>query len=117
MKQIMLVLEHDWKLIEDKETKIRLLSGKLLDNGFSCVRHRHRATQSFSHFSFQYHRRELDYYDKEIEVTSPHLLDSVHWCNPEKFPQHIQREGEYFITTSRYGNWTTILFFIKKIFI
>ena len=102
-----LVLEHDWKLIEDKETlRNRLLSGvKLLDNGFSCVRYRHRANPGFPHFSFQYQGKELDYYDKEIEVTSPHLLDSVHWCNPaEKFPQHIQREGEYFITTSRYGN-------------
>ena len=114
-----LVLEHDWKLIEDKETlRNRLLSGvKLLDNGFSCVRYRHRANPGFPHFSFQYQGRELDYYDKEIEVTSPHLLDSVHWCNPaEKFPQHIQREGEYFITTSRYGNWTNNPCLYKKDF-
>ena len=114
-----LVLEHDWKLIEDKETlRNRLLSGvKLLDNGFSCVRYRHRANPGFPHFSFQYQGKELDYYDKEIEVTSPHLLDSVHWCNPaEKFPQHIQREGEYFITTSRYGNWTNNPCLYKKDF-
>lgn len=114
-----LVLEHDWKLIEDKETlRTRLLSGvKLLDNGFSCVRYRHRANPGFPHFSFQYQGRELDYYDKEIEVTSPHLLDSVHWCNPaEKFPQHIKREGEYFITTSRYGNWTNNPCLYKKDF-
>ena len=59
----------------------------------------------------------MDYYDKEIEVTSPHLLDSVHWCNPaEKFPQHIKREGEYFITTSRYGNWTNNPCLYKKDF-
>ena len=72
-----LVLEHDWKLIEDKETlRNRLLSGvKLLENGFSCVRYRHRANPGFPHFSFQYQGKELDYYDKEIEVTSPHLLD------------------------------------------
>ena len=55
-----LVLEHDWKLIEDKETlRTRLLSGvKLLDNGFSCVRYRHRANPGFPHFSFQYHLEE-----------------------------------------------------------
>ena len=114
-----LVLEHDWKLIEDKETlRKRLLSGiKLLENGFSCVRYRHRANPGFPHFSFQYQGRELDYYDKEIEVTSPHLLDSVHWCNPaEKFPQHIEREGEYFITTSRFGNWTNNPCLYKKDF-
>jgi len=114
-----LILEHDWKLIEDKETlRTRLLSGiKLLDSGFSCVRYRHRANPGFPHFSFQYQGRELDYYDKEIEVTSPHLLDSVHWCNPaEKFPQHIKREGEYFITTSRYGNWTNNPCLYKKDF-
>ena len=114
-----LVLEHDWKLIEDKELlRTRLLSGiKLLENGFSCVRYRHRANPGFPHFSFQYQGKELDYYDKEIEVTSPHLLDSVHWCNPaEKFPQHIKREGEYFITTSRYGNWTNNPCLYKKDF-
>ena len=114
-----LVLEHDWKLIEDKElARTRLLSGvKLLDNGFSCVRYRHRANPGFPHFSFQYQGRELDYYDKEIECTSPHLLDSVHWCNPaEKFPEHIKRDGEYFITTSRYGNWTNNPCLYKKDF-
>ena len=37
------------------------------------------------HCSFKYQGRELDYYDKEIECTSPHLLDSVHWMIIFKF--------------------------------
>ncbi len=114
-----MVLEHDWKLIEDKQTTIdRLKSGiELLDGGYSCIRYRHRKEPGYPHFSFQYRGRELDYYDKEIEVTSPHLLDSVHWCDPfESFPQHIGKDGEYFTTTSRYGNWTNNPCLYKKDF-
>ena len=114
-----MVLEHDWKLIEDKQTTIeRIKSGiDMLNNGYDCIRYRHRKEPGHPHFSFQYQGRELDYYDKEIEVTSPHLLDSVHWCDPlEKFPQYIGKEGEYFTTTSRYGNWTNNPCLYKKDF-
>ena len=51
-----LVLEHDWKLIEDKETaRVRLKSGvDMLNKGYSCIRYRHRANPGHPHFSFQY---------------------------------------------------------------
>jgi len=114
-----LILEHDWKLIENKETTSkRLKSGiDLLNNGFSAVRYRHRIDPGNPHFSFKYRGRELDYYDEEIECTSPHLLDSVHWCDPdEKFSDKIQKEGEYFVTTSRWGNWTNNPTLYKKDF-
>lgn len=114
-----LILEHDWKLIENKSTTLsRLTSGlELLNNGFSCIRYRHRQEPGHPHFSFKYQGRELDYYDKEIECTSPHLLDSIHWCDPFKnFSQHIRKEGEYFTTTSRYGNWTNNPCLYKKDF-
>lgn len=114
-----LVLEHDWKLIEDRQTTInRLKSGiELLDSGYSCVRYRHRKEPGYPHFSFRYQGKELDYYDKEIECTSPHLLDSVHWTDPaEEFSEYIQKEGEYFVTTSRYGNWTNNPCLYKKDF-
>ena len=41
-----LFLEHDWKLIEDKETTYnRLSSGlELINNGFNLVKYRHRKT-------------------------------------------------------------------------
>ena len=114
-----LILEHDWKLIENKETTSkRLKSGiDLLNNGFSAVRYRHRIDPGNPHFSFKYRGRELDYYDEEIECTSPHLLDSVHWCDPDKkFSDKIQKEGEYFVTTSRWGNWTNNPCLYKKDF-
>jgi hypothetical protein len=114
-----LVLEHDWKLIEDKETaRVRLKSGvDMLNKGYSCIRYRHRANPGHPHFSFQYQGRELDYYDKELEATSPHLLDSVHWCDPaKKFGDKIQKDGEYFVSTSRWGNWTNNPCLYKKDF-
>jgi hypothetical protein len=114
-----LVLEHDWKLIENKEiTFDRLKSGiELLNNGYNCIRYRHRTDPGFPHFSFKHIGNELNYYDDELECTSPHLLDSIHWLNPsESFPDKIQNEGEYFITTSRWGNWTNNPCLYKKQF-
>jgi hypothetical protein len=114
-----LVLEHDWNLIEPTDiTYDRLKSGvDLLNKDINAVRYRHRKYPGHPHFSFQYQGREIDYYDKEIECTSPHLLDSVHWCNPaEKFSDLIKTNGEYFLTTSRYGNWTNNPTLYKKEF-
>lgn len=104
-----MVLEHDWNLIENKETTYeRLESGlELLGGSVDVVRYRHREQPGNPHFSFRHRGKELTYYDDEIECTSPHLLDSLHWCDPKKeFPQHIGQFGEYFLTGSRYGNWT-----------
>lgn len=105
-----LTLEHDWNLIEDVETTYhRLLSGiSNLESGTSCVRYRHRTNPGYPHFSFRHKGNELNYFDEEIGCTSPHLLDAIHWTeHPEvDFAPAIQKEGEYYVTTSRYGNWT-----------
>jgi hypothetical protein len=104
-----MVLEHDWKLIEPEDVAIdRLKSGiEMLDKGYHCVRYRHREKPGFPHFSEKFNGRWLTYYDKLFETTSPHLLDSVHWLEPDKeFPDRIQKDGDYWVTTSRYGNWT-----------
>jgi hypothetical protein len=114
-----LVLEHDWNLIENKEvTYERLESGlELLGGSVDVVRYRHRANPGNPHFSFKYQGKELTYYDDEIGCTSPHLLDSVHWCDPKKsFPDYIGQFGEYFLTGSRYGNWTNNPCLYKKQF-
>ncbi len=114
-----LVLEHDWNLIEDRETTYNTLkrSYQSIEMGLDVVRLRHRHHPGIPHFSFQYQGRELEYYDKEIECTSPHLLDSVHWCDPaEQFPEHIQKSEDMFWTTSRYGNWTNNPCLYKKQF-
>jgi hypothetical protein len=105
-----LVLEHDWNLIEDKETTYERLSDgiKILGKyGMHAVRYRHREQPGNPHFSFRHKGKELTYYDDEIGCTSPHLLDSLHWLDPSvEFPDKIQYYGNYFITTSRWGNWT-----------
>ena len=114
-----MVLEHDWNLIENKATTYeRLESGlEMLDGSVDVVRYRHRTNPGYPHFSFKYIGKELTYYDDEIGCESPHLLDSVHWCDPKKeFPQHIGKFGEYFLASSRYGNWTNNPCLYKKQF-
>lgn len=105
-----LTLEHDWKLLESPTvTYDRLLSGvEMIKNGTDCVRYRHRRMPGFPHFSFRHQGKELEYYDEEIGCTSPHLLDALHWTeHPEiAFTPHISKENDYYVTTSRYGNWT-----------
>ncbi len=114
-----LILEHDWNLIENRAiTYDRLSSGlEMLDGSVDVVRYRHRRIPGQPHFSFQYKGRELTYYDDWHEIQSPHLLDSVHWCDPHKeFPEQIGKFGEYFLTSSRYGNWTNNPCLYKKQF-
>ena len=119
LSDYVLVLEHDWKLIENKETTYERLkrSYQAIEMGLDVVRLRHRKDPGYPHFSFKYQGRELDYYDEEIGCTSPHLLDSVHWCEPDvKFPNLIQKSEDIFHTTSRYGNWTNNPCLYKKDF-
>jgi hypothetical protein len=114
-----LILEHDWNLMENKETTYqRLESGlELLGGSVDVVRYRHREQPGNPHFSFRHKGKELTYYDDEIGCTSPHLLDSLHWLDPKKeFPEYIGQFGEYFLTSSRYGNWTNNPCMYKKQF-
>jgi len=105
-----MTLEHDWKLSENfMVTFDRLHSGiKMLESGYDCIRYRHRTLPGFPHFSFRHKGNELNYYDEEIGCTSPHLLDAIHWTeHPEvQFTPLINKEDDYYVTTSRYGNWT-----------
>jgi hypothetical protein len=114
-----LVLEHDWNLIENEATTFLRLqkSYKAIENGLDVVRLRHRREPGNPHFSFKHVGKELTYYDDEIECTSPHLLDSVHWLDPAvEFPQYINKSEDMFWTTSRYGNWTNNPCLYKKQF-
>ncbi len=104
-----LILEHDWQLIEDSETTYNRLSTgiDMINSEYDCIRYRHRKNPGHPHFSFRHRGNELNYYDDEIECTSPHLLDSVHWLDPSvEFPDKISKEGDYFTTTSRWANFT-----------
>lgn len=114
-----LVLEHDWNLIENEATTFLRLqrSYQAIEMGMDVVRLRHRAKPGNPHFSFRHKGNELTYYDDEIGATSPHLLDSVHWCDPSvEFPNHINKSEDMFWTTSRYGNWTNNPCLYKKQF-
>jgi len=108
-EEYVLVLEHDWNLIEDRETTYNTLkrSYQSIEMGTDVVRLRHRKNPGYPHFSFRYQGQELTYYDDEIGAQSPHLLDSVHWCEPDiEFSEYIKKSEDMFWTTSRYGNWT-----------
>ncbi len=114
-----LFLEHDWELIENQKTLTeRLRSGlELLENGFEIVRYRSRKNPGYPVHSLRHKGNELNYYDDWHKVTSPHLLESLYWLDPaESFQDKIQKNGEYFITTSRWANWTNNPFLLKKEF-
>ena len=114
-----LVLEHDWNLIEDSETTYNTLKRSIsaIEMGMDVVRLRHRTNPGNPHFSFRYRGKELTYYDDEIGCTSPHLLDSLHWCEPDvEFGDFIKKSEDMFWTTSRYGNWTNNPCLYKKQF-
>ncbi|WP_123945037.1 hypothetical protein [Chryseobacterium sp. G0186] len=115
-----LFLEHDWELIEDQNTVFTRLAGglKMLDNGFDVIRYRSRENPGYPLISIRHKGNELDYYDDWHECTSPHLLESLHWLDPAvQFPDKIQKQGEYFITTSRWANWTNNPYLVKKSFL
>lgn len=115
-----LLLEHDWKILNNDTDNVynQLSRGRqLLNNGYHSIRYRHRENPGHPHFSFRHKGNELNYYDKEIEATSPHLLDSLHWLDPSKeFPDKIQKQDEFFTTTSKWGNWTNNPCMFKKDF-
>ena len=114
-----LVLEHDWNLIEDRETTYDRLKRSIsaIELGMDVVRLRHRKNPGNPHFSFRHRGQELTYYDDEIGAQSPHLLDSLHWCEPDiEFPEQIKKSEDMFHTTSRYGNWTNNPCLYKKQF-
>lgn len=109
-----LILEHDWKLIENnKITQKRLENGiQLINRGIHTIRFRHRTTPGYPHFSEKYVNCNFDYFDPEIQTQSSHLLDSVHWVeNPEiKYPSQINKldflDESYYLADSSVANWT-----------
>ncbi|HEX7868997.1 MAG TPA: hypothetical protein VF455_02695 [Chryseobacterium sp.] len=114
-----LFLENDWELVENQHlVNLRLKSGmELLKKGYDVIRYRSREKPGYPLYSITYKGRELEYFDDWHQCTSPHLLESLHWLDPAaEFPDKIQKEGEYFITTSRWANWTNNPFLIKKDF-
>ena len=116
---IVLFLENDWELIENKITTKQQISQGLqfLQNEFDVVRFRSRKNPGHPLHSLRHKGNELNYYDDWHECTSPHLLESMHWLDPAKeFPDKIQLKDGFFITTSRWANWTNNPFLLNKNF-
>ena len=117
--QHVLFLEQDFELLENKENTYYQLSKGLefIKKGYHVVRYRHRKKPGYPLFSLMHKGKELEYYDDWHKVTSPHLLESIHWLDPaESFPDKIQKDGDFFITTSRWANWTNNPFLLNKEF-
>ena len=116
----MLFLENDFELTENFSAVFsRIQSGLAKINaGYDVVRFRSRKNPGHPLFSLDHKGNELDYYDDWHECTSPHLLESLHWLDPaERFPDKIQRDGDEFVTTSRWANWTNNPFLINRHFL
>ena len=114
-----LFLENDWELIETSQKVIEQIQSGLdfLKKGYDVVRFRSRKNPGHPLHSKRHQGKELDYYDDWHKVTSPHLLESMHWLDPDKeFPDKIQKDGDFFITTSRWANWTNNPFLLKRSF-
>lgn len=114
-----LFLEHDWELVENQNTtKNQLEKGlQFLQNGFDVVKYRSRSKPGIPLYSADHKGKELEYFDDWHQVTSPHLLESLHWLDPaEQFPDKIQKQEEFFISTSRWANWSNNPFLIHKNF-
>lgn len=112
-----LFLENDWELVENRETLSAELSEglELLNNGFHIIRFRSRKKPGHPLYSIRHKGNELNYYDDWHKVSSPHLLESLHWLDPaEQFPDKIQKKGKFFVTTSRWANWTNNPFLMRK---
>ena len=115
-----LFLENDWELIENKNTVLHQLKTGLefLNKNYDVVRYRSRKKPGHPLHSLTHKGNELDYYDDWHNCTSPHLLESLHWLDPAaEFPDKIQKEGDFFVTTSRWANWTNNPFLVKKDFL
>lgn len=115
-----LFLENDWELIENKRTVISQLQNglKLLDKNYDVIRYRSRKKPGHPLHSLKHKGNELHYFDDWHNCTSPHLLESLHWLDPAaEFPDKIQKDDNFFITTSRWANWTNNPFLVKKDFL
>jgi hypothetical protein len=106
-----LLLEHDWKLIENADFTYQRLAESLalIGSGTDCVRLRHRRRFGYPHMAVnQFRKRPADYVDDWILLGYSHLLESIHWReSPElDWPGKIEKVNDYFKTLSCHGCFT-----------
>ena len=117
--ETVLFLEHDWELIENQKTvSSQLQEGlNMLKHGYEIVRYRSRSNPGYPVHSMRHKGKELEYYDTWHKVNAPQLLESMYWLDPAvSFPDKIQKSGNFFVTTSRWANWTNNPFLLQKSF-
>jgi hypothetical protein len=95
--ELFLFLENDWELLEPPEQQLAEASRLLLDNTIDIARFRHRQHPGNPLWTRQFEGNEMS--------RPEHLLDSIHWTNPDKF-ESVQKGGQWYITTAEYANWT-----------
>jgi hypothetical protein len=97
----LLFLENDWELIEYAGPTIVQAELLIETEGIDFVRLRHRQNPGNPLWTRQFEGHEMD--------RPTHLLDSIHWTNPDKFSP-IERlpifYDRWFVTTSKNANWT-----------
>lgn len=96
---LFLFLENDWAALEGPQELYT--AAELLRNGVvDVVRFRHRTIPGDPLYTLQF---------KGDELRQPsHLLDAVHWTlDPHvKFKGYISYDDGFFLTSSRFANWT-----------
>ena len=93
-----LFLESDWAAIRPASFVIPSAENLLDEHGVDLVKLRHRQTPGNPLWTLQF---------KDNEYQRPtHLLDCVHWHDtPDVFPE-INKFRDWYLTTSKNGNWT-----------
>jgi len=94
---LFLFLENDWELIEQPWPQFLEAKRLLREGTIDIARFRHRQQPGYPLWTRQFEGDELS--------RPEHLLDSIHWTDPDKFDQ-IQKGGNWYITTAQYANWT-----------
>ena len=110
-----LILEHDWYLQENYENVFSRIKSSihLLNDGYDCIKMRSMYRPGFTDFSvINYKGNPLEYFDEEIGLNCPHLLDmchmykDIHLSFPDKINQIFVDNCMFYTSTSRYGNYT-----------
>lgn len=102
---LFLFLENDWLLIEKPLTTIQQSSLWLskapvtfILNNADVVRLRHRRNPGEPLWTRQFMGNE--------ESRPEHLLDSIHWTNPDKFDHVYHAYDNWYCTDAKHANWT-----------
>lgn len=115
-----LLLEDDWELVETKNNiYTQLKTGLKLLNRYDCIRYRHRQYPGYPLYSKNvYENNELNHYDTVIDLVSPHLIECCHWKDNLDiiFSNKIQKELDFYTTTSRWSSFSNNPCMYKKEF-